>query len=86
VRSLPAFGLRCCARRAGHWMPLLGLQSQLQGVASVFVVAVAGPGLAEASPPGPAQMVLRGGPVRAENQADEAADLRDGQGYQVALS
>jgi hypothetical protein len=31
-------------------------------------------------------MVLRGEPVWAEDQADEAADLRDGQGYQGGLS
>jgi hypothetical protein len=31
-------------------------------------------------------MVLWGEAVRAEDEADEAADLRDGQGYQGGLS
>ncbi|GGU92022.1 hypothetical protein GCM10010502_51700 [Kitasatospora aureofaciens] len=45
---------------------------------------MAGAGLAAASPVRPAQMVGRGEVERMEKQADEAADLRDGQGYQAA--
>ncbi|MDF3294416.1 alpha/beta fold hydrolase, partial [Streptomyces silvisoli] len=54
-------GLEKVGVRFYTWMIINGLvlQSQLWGVASAFVVAAAGSGLAEASPPRPAQMMRR---------------------------
>lgn len=48
----------------------------VMGFASAFVVAVAGAGLTESSPPGPVQVVGRGEMLR-EEESDQASDLCD---------